>query len=179
MSKFKFQDFLNKKTIANRWLNLSVNPNKKMTPGSLNFTFEGVKSRKIEFVKYGKLVTPILDLKHSQKLNMSPTVGISSPYTTSLVKNKEAIYMQDKIKNIEEGFFVPYFLGLHTQNQITGDYSLPVPYAIHIKDGDVKGFLKIILVGNFFSDINNKISFVKYGLFPFPGVCYTPKVIVE
>jgi predicted Zn-dependent protease len=151
-----------------------------MTPGANNFTSEGVKSQVTKFIDKGKLITPVIDLKHSQKLKMEPTSMLGSPYTTSFVEpNQKVQRLEEYISQAKEAILVLYFLGVHTQNQMTGDYSLPSPYSIYIKDGKMVGTIKTMVTGNIFDQLREKMGFVKTNLFPLPGITYTPNVIIE
>jgi predicted Zn-dependent protease len=179
LSRFKREDFKSEKKQFANWVNLEVNPKSTLTPGAHDFTSEGVKVEKTQFIKNGKLKTPTLDLKHSQKLQLAPTVDIASPYITS-ISNKKTKKLQEFIEGCDNAILVPYFLGLHTQNRLTGDYSLPAPHAIYIRNGKLIGNVKAILVGNFFEDLRrDDIEFVKTDLYPTPGICYNPRVIIE
>ncbi len=177
MSKFKRDDFEKKKKVLNEMFTIKVTPNKKLTPGASDFTSEGVEKVETDFVKDGKLLTPALDLKHAEKLNMPPAPMPSSPYITSYTKKDDSTSIKDYISKISEAIYVPYFLGLHTQNSTTGDYSLPVPYGIYIKDGKPIGSAKLMIIGNFFYEMKEKVKFVKEGLFPLPALCYSPQVV--
>lgn len=180
MSRFSKEDFKKNKKILANWLTLKVNPLKELTPGASNFTSEGVKSKITTFIDKGRLVTPILDLKHAQKLKMEPTIAIGSSYTTTYSNNLENIAALKKcIEKTKEGLLIFIVLGLHTQNQMTGDYSLPSPYSIYIKDGEPIGSLKTIVIGNIFKDLNKKVDWVETDFLPTPGMCYNPNVIIE
>ncbi|MFC1780217.1 metallopeptidase TldD-related protein [Patescibacteria group bacterium] len=180
MSRFSKKDFISNKKVFADWFTLKVDPLSKMTPGANNFTSEGIKSKLTKFIDKGKLITPVVDLKHSQKLKMEPTSMFGSPYTTSFVETNQKIQdLEKQISHTKEALLVLYFLGVHTQNQITGEYSLPSPYSIYIKDGKMIGTLKTIVTGNIFDQLREKMGFVKTNLFPLPGICYTPNVIIE
>ncbi|MDD3647214.1 MAG: metallopeptidase TldD-related protein [Candidatus Dojkabacteria bacterium] len=180
LAKFKEIDFKKRKRILPEWFNFYSDPAKEMTPGASNFTSEGVRSIPTCFIKQGQLQTPILDLKHSRKLKSKPTALISGPHTTSFLDKKHKVTELKKyIEETEEAIFVPYFLGMHTQNQTTGDYSLPAPYAIYVKDGKLQGTMKVIITGNLFEDLFERVEFVSWDLFPQPGICFTPNVIIE
>lgn len=180
LSRFKKSEFTKNKKYFAEWLTLEVNPLQELNPGSFNFTSEGVKTEPTVFIKKGKLKTPILDLKHAEKLKMKPTIGIDSPYTTTFINDSNNVQdLQEVIANTEEAILIPYCLGLNTQNQITGDYSLPSPYSIYIKDGKAVGSFKSIISSNIFSDFKEEIKFVKTDTFPSPGIIYKPNVIIE
>lgn len=180
MSRFSKKEFDKKKKVFADWFTLKVDPLRRLTSGASNFSYEGVKNKPTTFIENGKLVTPVLDLKHSQKLNMEPTTGVTSPHiTTYCDKDIKTHKLEKFISQCSEAIYIPTFLGLHTQNKATGDYSLPCPYSIYIKDGKMIGSFKTIIVGNIFKELNDKVEFVKSDLYPLPGLCYTPKVIIE
>lgn len=180
MSRFSKEEFYKKKKVFADWFTLSVNPLQEMTPGASNFTQEGVRNKKTTYIRKGRLTTPILDLKHAQKLRMEPTSFISSPHTTSYFDKQLRIGSLERyISRAEEGLYIPSFLGLISQNEKTGDYSLAAPFAIYIKDGKLVGTLKIMIIGNIFKDLQNHVEWVKTAFFPSPGICYTPHVAIE
>ncbi|MBU0976730.1 MAG: metallopeptidase TldD-related protein [Patescibacteria group bacterium] len=180
LSRFSKEDFKDQKKILPPWFTLCADSQKEMTPGAANFTSEGVENEKATFIKNGQLKTPVLDLKHSQKLGLPPTSLITGPYTTSFVeKDTKVDALEKRLNESEQAVFIPYFLGMHTQNQTTGDYSLPAPYAIYIKNGKLRGTIKVIITGNIFVDLANNVKFTKWDLFPQPGICFNPNVIIE
>jgi len=177
-SSFKKTDFKNQKKVFADWFTLKINPKKKLTVGATDFTNEGLENKLTEFIKDGKLMTPILDLKHAQKLDMPPTSFITSPNITSF-SSKKSYELQNYIKRIDKGIYLPYGLGLHTQNHITGDYSLPCPHAFYIKNGKFTGKTKVIIIGNIFQELKHNLDLVSTNLFPTPGICYNPQVVFE
>lgn len=181
LSRFKEKDFTERRKVLPDWFDLEVKPNKKLTPGAASFTSEGVKTKQVNFIENGKLNLPILDLKHAKKMDMRPTVDISSPYTTNYCSNGmvEKMTMEKLISQTEEGIYIPFFLGMHTQNSLTGDYSLPSPQSIYIKDGKMLGSVKAMVIGNIFDDLEGDIKFANDGIFPLGGICYTSKVAFE
>ena len=178
MSRYSKDDFVKNKNVFSSWFSLKTDPVKELTPGANNFTSEGVKTKRTELVRNGKLLTPILDLKHSKKLNMKPTPTVIGKHITTF-SDEHSQDLQHFIKKNRDVLFVSDFLGLHTQNQLTGDYSLPVPYAIYIRDSEPIGFYKVILTDNFFDNLSKNVELVRNSLFPLPGICYNPGIIFE
>lgn len=177
-SRFQIRDFKDKKKILPDWFTLKIDPLKNMMPGAGDFTYEGIKSRRVTFIDGGRLITPILDLKHSKKLKMDPTGPINSPYIINFA-DKRSIELKEYIENAGEVIFIPYVLGLHTQNYMTGDFSLPAPYSIYIRDGKFIGNIKSIVTGNFFKDIDKNVEIINSSLSPTPGICFKPEITFE
>jgi len=182
MSHFHKKDFIKRVKKFGSWFSLKTDPLKRLTPGGTNFSGEGVRANTVTFIDKGKLITPVLDLKNAKKLSMKPTTA--SLNTPNII---EYFHKSDKdvkntsvyISNCEEGIYVPSILGLHTQNFITGDYSLSSPYSLYIKDGNVVGSVKTIIFGNFFDDLNKDVEFVSNGIFPLPGISYSTGITLE
>jgi len=176
-SCFSFNDFKNKKQVLRKDLNLSYDPTIDFNVGSYKFTGEGVASQPTDFIKNGRLETPFLDLKYAKLQKSGPTAIFSDP-AAALIKSDKEIAFEKCF--INEGIIVFDVLGLHTQVTVTGDYSLPVPEALYIKNGKVLGRIRAIITGNFFKDLNKDyFQLVNLKTEKFPGFLIETNVSFE
>jgi PmbA protein len=170
-SCFSVNDFKNKKQALRKDINLTCNPVIDFDIGSYKFTGEGVPSRKINFIKNGKLENQILDLKYAKLQKTKPTGILSKP----ILNSEKKISFESCLKSIDEGIMIFDILGLHTQSPVSGDYSLPCPNALYIKKGRIIGRARPIIVGNFFQDINqDDLEIIDFPLEDFPGLLIKP-----
>ena len=175
-SCFSLNDFKSKKQVLRKDINLTCNPVVDFDIGSYKFTGEGVPSRKIIFVKKGRLENQILDLKYAKLQKTKPTGTLSKP----LLSSEKKILFESCLKSIDEGIIIFNILGLHTSSPVAGDYSLPCPNALYIKKGKIVGRVRPIIVGNFFQDINqDDLEIINFPLEDFPGFLIKPYVSFE
>jgi PmbA protein len=175
-SCYSVNDFKNKKQVLRKDINLICNPVIDFDIGSYKFTGEGVPSRKINFIKDGRLENQILDLKYAKLQKTEPTGILSKP----LLNSEKQISFEHCLKSIDEGIIIFNILGLHTASPVSGDYSLPCPNALYIKKGRIVGRARPIIVGNFFQDINqDDLEIIDFPLEDFPGFLIKPFVSFE
>ncbi|MFA6808281.1 MAG: metallopeptidase TldD-related protein, partial [Eubacteriales bacterium] len=53
-------------------------------------------------------------------------------------------------------------LGLHTQNPVTGDYSLSAPSSLRIINGKIVGKTDVKINGNFWNDLRSSQTLIAY-----------------
>lgn len=111
---------------------------------------EGTPGGKHYLVKSGKLQTPELDLKYAGMLKMKAT-GTGRKYL--FVKNAKPY--EEIISKIKDGILVHTVLGIHTQNPVTGEFSLPAYLCERIVNGKSIGGCKATISGNFFEVLNS------------------------
>jgi len=178
-SCFSINNFKNKKQILRRDLSLRYNPTIDFDIGSYKFTGEGVDSQPTDFIKNGKLETPILDLKYA-KLQKSKPTAIFSSQAIPLLKSGKEISFEKCFNMINEGIMVFNVLGLHTQSPVSGDYSLPSPQVLYVKDGKIIGRTRAIIVGNLFKDMNQEnFQIINFATEKFPGFLLKTNVSFE
>ena len=57
------------------------------------------------------------------------------------------------LQGVEDGVLVITVLGLHTQEAVSGSYSLSAPHSLRILKGQIVGKTDVKLTGNFFADL--------------------------
>jgi PmbA protein len=63
---------------------------------------------------------------------------------------------EDVIKNIADGVIVHSVLGIHTQNPVTGQYSLAAPHSLRIVNGEITGKVDIKISGDFWEILRSE-----------------------
>ena len=174
-SRFGTQDFVSQKQIAKTNISIYIDQTKPMNTNSFNFSTEGIVGQKFSVIEGGKLTTPICDLQTATKLGRKPLV---------LPSLSTAIYNTSKysqfIANHSKFIMVLSVLGIHTQNAITGDYSLPCPSALYFEDGKLVGPINCILTGNFFDKLNDSsFDFISHPTFNKPLLSFKSKVSIQ
>ncbi len=127
---------------------------------NIPLTFEGVPAAPAHFIKNGRLVSPMLDLKYAKKAEMAPNAYLTpemfqSSYYSVKVETGEYEAARAVISDLSDGFIIFGVLGMHTQDQTSGDFSISSPYAVRVVDGKPEGLAKISLAGNFFEQLNH------------------------
>lgn len=147
-SRFTTQDFSGHIPLFDPELTIEINP---LLPGkwaSYVLTNEGVPAMRTELLRDGRLETPYLNLKDAGRFGAGPT---AIPYSSAgiRVKHTRKISWKDLVGTIEDGIMILSVLGLHTQNPVTGTFSLTAPCALRIKNGVVAGKTDVRINGNF------------------------------
>ncbi|HEY9722735.1 MAG TPA: metallopeptidase TldD-related protein, partial [Oscillatoriaceae cyanobacterium] len=113
------------------------------------FTREGVPAREIALIREGRLLTPLLDLKHAKRAEMAPT-----PFPrggSSLRLAGPTVPYEQLIAELDSGLIVYEMLGLHTQDSSRGNFSLTVSQGLVVEKGQIIGQTKAIIAGNVFA----------------------------
>ncbi|MEB3197186.1 MAG: metallopeptidase TldD-related protein [Candidatus Sericytochromatia bacterium] len=125
---------------------VGVDPTRALAPGAYAVTAEGVPARPWTFVSGGKLLTPVLDLKHARKAGSPPTCFPRG--ASSYVLPEPESDLETLIAGIDRGLLVVQMLGLHTQDTASGRFSLTVAQGLVIEGGVLRGRAKAIIAGN-------------------------------
>ncbi|MCX8059099.1 MAG: metallopeptidase TldD-related protein [Spirochaetes bacterium] len=167
-SFFNMKDFENNKEISNKKFDLYFDPFLDYELSSYAISTEGLTPQKTTFIKDGKLTQPSITLKSSKMLNMPPNNGfgngklILEPFDNNLV---------EFINEIDDCYIIFDILGLHTQEPISGNFSLSVSTGLLKEKGNFVGLIKGNINGNIFdifrsgnfkilkNNYNNKYSF--------------------
>jgi len=151
-SLFSIDDFKSKKKVFDGRINLEVDGLKDFSSATSPCSGEGVPANKIFLIANGRLITPILDLKYANKLGMESTC-----FGETDLKINTSPYQNSVIKNIDYGLIVHDILGMHTQDESEGRYSLTVSKGFVIEEGKIVGCTKgPVVAGNFFDHLKDK-----------------------
>jgi len=149
---FPKESFLEHKLVFHPHFSLLIDPLRPLELGSYLVTPEGVPADRTVLVRDGKLQTPFLRVKDSVRWGAKPTAipqGMAGLY----LKHKAEIPWEKALQGVEDGVLVLTVLGLHTQEAVSGSYSLSAPYSLRILKGQIVGKTDVKLTGNFFADL--------------------------
>lgn len=177
-SAFKLEDFKNNKQVMRSDLSLYIDNTADYESGSLKFSGIGNPAGKKAIIENGKLQTPIVNLKYSKKFGYELTPHLVS-YDSLFLKNSKEAAFKDAYQSIEKGLILDGMLGLHTQDNTRGLYSLNFQSALFINDGKILGKGNVLLSGNFFDDLlREDLTLVNYPEKSFPGVKFKTEVSI-
>lgn len=134
-----------------------VDPTKPLSAGSYEISREGVPSRAMRYVEGGRLVTPLLDLKHAKKAGRPATAVPRG--SSSFWLPKPAADVETLVGGLERGLIVHQMLGLHTQDSARGSFSLTVAQGLVVEGGKAVGRAKAIIAGNFLEALREGVTF--------------------
>jgi len=163
--KRSFLAGLKNKKIANEILTIVDDP---LMPGGIatrSFDGEGVPSRTLNLIENGILKSYLYDNYRAQREGIESTGhasrGYSSePYisTSNLIINvKDQDTFENIISDIGNGVYIRWVIGAHTANMITGEFSVALGEAYHIKNGEIAYSLKEAMLGGNVKELLNKI----------------------
>ncbi len=172
---YTVEDFVRGGQVLDPRLSLAINPLREMELSSYLCTREGLPARKEFLVKGGKLITPYLTVKDSIKAGLPPT---PLPQGQGIwLEVDGARTLTALIEGTESGILVYSVLGLHTQDPVSGSYSLAAPQCLRIEKGKIAGRVKTVIAGNFLEHLADPGT--EYGLEPgesFPVLKFEAKV---
>ncbi len=175
ISRFSIYDFTKQKQIAKSNLTIGIDQTIPMNVDSFNFNNEGIMGQKFNIISDGKLVEQICDLQTSAKLKYSSR-SISSLFSAHC----ESLEYVEFLKKYPKFILVLSVLGIHTQNAITGNYSLPCPSALYFENGKLVGPVNCVLTGNFFEKLyDDSFGFTKYLAFNKPLLHFNSQVSIK
>ena len=125
---------------------------------SAPFDDEGVSTREKTVFENGVLKSYITDLRHANLANVEPSGnGFRGDdlYPTTSPTNV-VLEFDEFTDNYDNCVYVHAFIGAHTSNPVSGDFSLELLNAFLIKNGEKKP-VRAMLYGNVY-DLLNKIS---------------------
>lgn len=152
--KSKLAGKLGKKVFSKK---LSITDNGRLASGlgSGKFDAEGVPSQKTPLVKKGVLKGFLYDLARANKAGTESTANGSRSYSspasiapTNFVVKKSG---KDVVSRVDRGILVYSALNAHSIDYISGDFSIGASHAFVIKNGELVGSpKKIMLSGNIY-----------------------------
>jgi|YNPMSStandDraft_2_1061718.scaffolds.fasta_scaffold00238_14 PmbA protein len=146
-SFFSIDDFENNRIFSSKPFTLYFDPTIDFEFSSYPISVEGLTPAKTIFIEDGKLIQPSISLKSSKMLNKPANNGfgggklILSPYDKTLLS---------KIEELEDCYIVFDILGLHTQDPISGNFSLSVSTGLLKEKGKFVGLMKGNIASNIF-----------------------------
>jgi predicted Zn-dependent protease len=168
---FSRDDFEANKQVAHKNLTISFDQTIPMNIDSFNFSADGIVGQRFDLIHNGRLCEPICNLESAKELGYTPRV-VSSISTANIAAQS----YQNFVKQHDKFILVLELLGIHTQNGVLGTYSLPVPAALVVENGNITSAVTGSIVGNFFDTLKQpELGFVEVPGFPKPGLSFTTK----
>jgi PmbA protein len=151
-SAFKRADFGSDTARLREDIGLSIDPLQPYKTGAYRFTGYGLPAAPCTFVANGRLIQPILDVKYARRLGLKPTPVPFASDTASFgtpdrLAHDEALSRADVM--------VHSVLGVHTQDRISGDFSLSAPLTLALRQGRPAGRLRGTISGNLWQILNS------------------------
>jgi len=149
---FAKENFLDHTLVFHPQFSLTIDPLRPLELGSYLVTAEGVPADRTVLVRDGQLQIPFLRVKDAVRWGAKPT---ALPHGTAglYLKHQAEVPWVDALQGVEDGVLVLSVLGLHTQEAVSGSYSLSAPHCIRILKGQIVGRTDVKLTGNFFADM--------------------------
>ena len=166
---FSKENFLDQKLVFDSRFSLSIDPLRPLELGSYLVTAEGVPAERTQLVCDGQLQTPFLRIKDAVRWGAKPTAlpqGTAGLY----LKHQAEIPWAEALQGVEDGVLVLSVLGLHTQDSVSGSYSLSAPHSLRILKGQIVGRTDVKLTGNFMADLlasTTKTAHVDLNTYPY------------
>lgn len=165
-SRFGVEDFAREEEIFNEGLTLDINPLRPYSWESYLLTAEGVPATRTQLVSKGKLHYPYLNVKDANRWGVARAAKVAPtaiPYGAAgiMVQHSNQIDWSRMLEDIENGVLILSVLGLHTQNPVTGSFSLAAPSALRIKNGRLTSKTDVRINGNIWDILKSGDS--KYG----------------
>ena len=149
---FSKENFIENRLVFHPQFSLSIDPLRPLELGSYLVTPEGVPAKQTVLVRDGQLQTPYLRVKDSVRWGAKPT-GLPQGMAGLYLKHQAEIPWEKALEGVEDGVLVLSVLGLHTQEAVSGSYSLSAPHSLRILKGQIVGRTDVKLTGNFFADL--------------------------
>lgn len=149
---FSKENFLDHRLVFHPHFSLSIDPLRPLESGSYMVTPEGVPAQLTVLVHDGKLQTPFLRVKDAVRWGAKPTAlpqGTAGLY----LKHQAEVPWTEALQGVEDGVLILSVLGLHTQESVSGAYSLSAPHSLRILKGQIVGRTDVKLTGNFMADL--------------------------
>ncbi|MDA8223874.1 metallopeptidase TldD-related protein [Desulfosporosinus sp.] len=149
---FSKESFLDHTQVFHEQFSLIIDPLRPLELGSYLVTPEGVPANQTVLVQDGQLQTPFLKVKDAVRWGTKPTAVPQGTAGLYLKHQAEAPWVE-ALQGIDDGVLILSVLGLHTQDSVSGSYSLSAPHSLRILKGQIAGKTDVKLSGNFFADL--------------------------
>lgn len=175
-SAFDAASFRERRPLLGERLTIALDPTRPLGSGSYRFTPEGIPARPVTLVDGGRLVSPILDLKHARRFGLLPTAVAHGTDTVAL-SGVPRLSAAEAMGDADGGLVALRVLGVHTLDAASGDFSLAAPQSLRIAGGRARGRVRATLVGNLFEALRDpRLRFVAFEGEPQPGILIRGRV---
>jgi PmbA protein len=174
-SGLTIEDFYQQRRVVRADLSILMDPLQPYAASSERCTGEGVPARRFYILRDGRLQVPLVDVKYGRLLGYPPTPGGAALLLPATGGSFEAL-----IASVEQGLLVYQVLGMHTQDAISGNFSLTAQQALAIRDGQLGGRVKSTIAGNFLEALRDPATAFGWDPHePNPAIRLTATVNVE
>lgn len=176
-SAFAAQDFQEAKKVFREDLTIRIDGTRPYRYSSYRCTGEGVPAGRIDLIREGRLITPVLNLKYAKKLGMAPTpvpVAGGHGLVIDLPHRKD---FESFLGELEDCLIVYSVLGLHTQDYSAGKFSLAADQSLLVQKGRIQGKVETVIAGDFWQVLaGEETVFLAYPREETPAVCFKAHV---
>jgi PmbA protein len=152
-SAYSLEDFRSGRQVARADLAVTVDSLLDLEGAASPVSSEGVPGGRVKLVERGRLVRPIVDLKHAARAGFPPTPVPGGSPGFLLLSDRPAVPLADLLAGDGTALRVHSMLGLHTQDSTSGRYSLVAPQAQVLRGGALAGRAGVALTGSFFDHL--------------------------
>ena len=128
---------------------------------------EGTPTRKKYLFENGILKNLYVDIETGKLLNLTPMGNGMRSYTESPSPNVTNIYVEagemsieEMVRDTKEGLIVYGVLGGGQSNVIAGDFSVNVSLGFYIKDGEIQGRARNVMIGDNAYQMVKKLKYI-------------------
>ncbi len=169
-SAFDRSGFRSGRASLRKDVGLSIDPLQPYKGGSYRFTGFGLPAAPCTYIENGRLIQPILDVKYARRLDLKPT---PVPFGNDTVRFGTPSRLSYKDALAQSDVLVLSVLGVHTQDRISGDFSLSAPLALAISAGTPVGRLRGTISGNLWETLrSDDLEFVDVPHETTPGMLF-------
>ena len=141
-------------------IDCGIDPLQPFLSGSYRFTGFGLPSAACQYVESGRLVQPILDIKYARRLERKPT-PVPFGHDTVHFGPRQRLPYDGALQQTD--VIVHSVLGVHTQDRVSGDFSLSAPLSLAVSNGQVEGRVRGTISGNLWSLLRDESTqFVEF-----------------
>lgn len=152
-SRYSLEDFQNNRQVLRPDLTLTINNLLPNRASSYICTSEGVPGEIRDFIRDGKLMTPILNLKYAQKIGWQPTAIPGGGGGYFLKSNRSLPDWEEQLKKTDRGLIIYSILGMHTQDASSGSFSVTADQCLLVENGQIQGKVKAVVNGDFLGSL--------------------------
>jgi len=169
-SAFDRSGFKSGRASLRKDIGLSIDPLQPYKGGSYRFTGFGLPAAPCTYIEKGRLVQPIVDLKYARRLDLKPT---PVPFGNDTVRFGTSSRLSYESALAQTDVVVLSVLGVHTQDRISGDFSLSAPLALAISAGTPVGRLRGTISGSLWETLrSDNLEFVNVPHETTPGMLF-------
>ena len=169
-SAFDRSGFRSGRASLRKGVGLSIDPLQPYKGGSYRFTGFGLPAAPCTYIEDGRLVQPILNVKYARRLDLKPT---PVPFGNDTVRFGTSSRLRYEDALAQSDVLVLSVLGVHTQDRISGDFSLSAPLALAISAGTPAGRLRGTISGNLWETLrSDDLQFVDVPHETTPGMLF-------